>query len=615
MHHTASAAVAANSETGEAGSNLDPRAIISCSGPRQNGDKCTNAAEVIFSDQNHGNNLDNLRKSGKLSDLTILVEDKKLYAHKVILAAVIPYFAKIIHADANVRSIVHCQTVVEDIESLEACIEFAYTGRIKIKKDNVTRLLITAKRLSLEVVKGACINFMKQHSNSRNVLGYLQFAFTTKENAMIAYLESKIAHVFTIIPKNEEFFNLAYGLIRSIISRNDLNVSSEQEVYETVMKWVNHDFSSREVYLPELLRQVRLNIISVEYLLDKIASDDVIRKSEECRDIIDEAKSYHLSTFRESRFDNVSARSCDDVSGYIHVLSSQDEGQITVEVYKPSANISKCQECKISCTTTKNFAVAYFRNKIYILGEEKDGRAVSGAYNIIDGSYQELAPMKLQRRYFGVAVLNDFIYACGGSRDNLVLKSVERYCIERNSWEFVKPMNKGRQRVGIVASAGYIYAIGGCVDYETILNSVERYDPRANKWVFVEQMPEPKKSFGTAVLGGKLYVIGGASKNVNCLSVYGNKCSVYDPVTDWWDNCADFVESKGNIPAVVHEGKIWTIGGDRGLEGFVKTIEIFDPKTNSWTIGPNLPSLFGGATAVLTPIFNGFTDDDEYGEQ
>ncbi|KAJ8668028.1 hypothetical protein QAD02_009691 [Eretmocerus hayati] len=610
---------AQSSKTGEAGSNTDAKAPtraptnISCAYQRYQNDKDGNTDEVFFSDAGHGNCFDNLRKSGQLSDFTVIVEDKKLYVHKVILAAVIPYYAKIFCTNGSDKSNVHCQTACSDIESLEACIEFAYSGRIRINRNNVTRLLMTAKDLSLAVVKDACINFIEQHSNSRNVLGYLQFAFTNKENSMIEYLENKIAHLFTTIPKNKEFFDLAYGLLRSIISRDDLNVSSEQEVYETVMKWVNHDFSSRETYLAELLRKVRLNVISVEYLLDKVASDDRIRKSEECRDIIDEAKSYHLSTFRKNRFDYVLARSCDNVSGYIHVLSTQNEGQITVEVYNPSANTWKCQEYKIPCATRKNFAVVHFRKKIYFLGGEKDDRAVSivGAYNIIDGSYQELTSMKQQRRYFGVAVLNDFIYACGGSSDKLVLKSVERYCIESNSWEFVKPMNKGRQRAGIVASAGYIYAIGGCIDSETVLNSVERYDPRANKWVFVEQMPVPKKSFGTAALGGKLFVIGGASKNVNCLNVYGNKCLVYDPETDWWESCADLAESKGNIPVIIHEGRIWTIGGDRGIEGYVKTIEIFDPKTNSWSIGPSLPFLFGGATAILTPICNEFADDDD----
>ena len=55
------------------------------------------------------------------------------------------------------------------------------------------------------------------------------------------------------------------------------------------MKWISHDKDNRARYLTQLLKKVRLALLSPHTLADKVLKNDLIRKNMDCRDLIDEA--------------------------------------------------------------------------------------------------------------------------------------------------------------------------------------------------------------------------------------------------------------------------------------------------------------------------------------
>lgn len=55
------------------------------------------------------------------------------------------------------------------------------------------------------------------------------------------------------------------------------------------MKWISHDKDNRAQYLTQLLKKVRLALLSPHTLADKVLKNDLIRKNMDCRDLIDEA--------------------------------------------------------------------------------------------------------------------------------------------------------------------------------------------------------------------------------------------------------------------------------------------------------------------------------------
>lgn len=69
--------------------------------------------------------------------------------------------------------------------------------------------------------------------------------------------------------KNQEFYQLSAEQLSSLLKSDDLNVPSEQEVFNALMDWVQHDFSGREKHIPDLLALIRLPLLSpaVSYLM------------------------------------------------------------------------------------------------------------------------------------------------------------------------------------------------------------------------------------------------------------------------------------------------------------------------------------------------------------
>lgn len=65
----------------------------------------------------------------------------------------------------------------------------------------------------------------------------------------------------TKVYKNPEFLQLDVEQLGKLLSRDDLNVPSEQDVFHALMSWVQHDLTNREKYIVELLPLIRLPLL------------------------------------------------------------------------------------------------------------------------------------------------------------------------------------------------------------------------------------------------------------------------------------------------------------------------------------------------------------------
>jgi len=92
--------------------------------------------------------------------------------------------------------------------------------------------------------------------------------------------------------------------------------------------------------------------------------------------------------------------------------------------------------------------------------------------------------MQNVRCEFPAVLLDGFIYAVGGQDEKSVNKTVERYNVETNTWEFVAELKEGRHWHAACAYKGKLYAISNW----SKSTSVEQYDPIANEWSHAERM-------------------------------------------------------------------------------------------------------------------------------
>ena len=208
-------------------------------------------------------------------------------------------------------------------------------------------------------------------------------------------------------------------------------MQSEEQVFESVMKWVKYDIGNREKHLAEVLKHVRLPLLERSYLVSRVGMEPLVRQSEDCRDLVDEAKNYLL--LPEQR--------------------AQLEGPRT----RPRQPM-RCNEV------------------LFAVGGWCSGDAISTVerYSVHTDEWKVVATMSKRRCGVGVAVLADFIYAIGGHDGSSYLNSVERYDVKTNQWSSnVAPTSTCRTSVGVGVLNGCIYTVGG-QDGISCLSIVER---------------------------------------------------------------------------------------------------------------------------------------------
>ncbi|KAK3577962.1 hypothetical protein CHS0354_020801 [Potamilus streckersoni] len=410
--------------------------------------------------------FEDIRRQGKLCDVTLKVGDRKFRAHRIILAATIPYFQAMFTHDMveSKQDEISMQGI--DPNALESLVNFAYNGRVEIDPSNVQSLLVAASFLQLQSVKDACCDFLKKRLHPYNVLGARRFADQYMCGSVVEAANKYLQKHYQEVAKSEEFLSLTKTEVQEIISHDELNVSSEEQVFESVLSWIKRDLQNRQEALPELMVKVRLPLLTPQYLSDRVATEDLIKNSLVCRDLLDEAKDYHLMPERRGLLQTfkVRPRCCTDVPGIIYAvggLTSTGDSLSTVESFDPFV----------------------------------------GRWTIAEA-------MSTMRSRVGVAVLNGKLYAIGGYDGMERLSTVEVFEQDSRRWRKVTSMNCKRSALGAVGLNKKLYVLGG-YDGVASLRSVEVYDPETNVWTILSSMLKHRSAAGVTVLDGEIFACGG----------------------------------------------------------------------------------------------------------
>ncbi|CAO2637417.1 Kelch-like protein 20, partial [Lemmus lemmus] len=421
-----------------------------------------------------------LRKHRELCDVVLVVGAKKIYAHRVILSACSPYFRAMFTGElAESRQ---TEVVIRDIDerAMELLIDFAYTSQITVEEGNVQTLLPAACLLQLAEIQEACCEFLKRQLDPSNCLGIRAFADTHSCRELLRIADKFTQHNFQEVMESEEFMLLPANQLIDIISSDELNVRSEEQVFNAVMAWVKYSIQERRPQLPQVLQHVRLPLLSPKFLVGTVGSDPLIKSDEECRDLVDEAKNYLLLPQERPLMQGPRTRPRKPIVGGW----CSGDAISSVERYDPQTN-----------------------------------------------EWRMVASMSKRRCGVGVSVLDDLLYAVGGHDGSSYLNSVERYDPKENKWTRVASMSTRRLGVAVAVLGGFLYAVGGS-DGTSPLNTVERYNPQENRWHTIAPMGTRRKHLGCAVYQDMIYAVGGRDDTTELSSAerYNHRTNQWSPV-------------------------------------------------------------------------------------
>ena len=132
------------------------------------------------------------------------------------------------------------------------------------------------------------------------------------------------------------------------------------------------------------------------------------------------------------------------------------------------------------------------------------------------------------------------------------------------------------------------------------------------QWTQKADMPTVRSDFSTCVVDGKIFVIGGSLRLK--MDEYGEQSistvEMYDPKTDTWEGKANMPTVRSNVSVSVVDGRIYAIGGSKlkkyqvprgfGIESEeLPTVEMYDPATDTWTQKTDMPTPRKTKTCVV----------------
>lgn len=165
-----------------------------------------------------------------------------------------------------------------------------------------------------------------------------------------------------------------------------------------------------------------------------------------------------------------------------------------------------------------------------------------------------------------------------------------------------------RREAASVSLNGKIYVLGGAYYdaryHHTALKTLEVYDPVTNTWSrpVTTGTFTARENLAATVYDGKIYAIGGSYTDTNNFVHELKTVEVFDPATNSWStpNIAVPCAPRLNACASAIDGRIYLVGGETS-RSLNETVEVLDPVSNTWSILPTTG--FAGGRRVSTTTY------------
>ena len=237
---------------------------------------------------------------------------------------------------------------------------------------------------------------------------------------------------------------------------------------------------------------------------------------------------------------------------------------------------------------------------------------------------------------FGAAVACNHLYVYGGHTGaahsySKTEQSNRMWCLDlangsqSQQWTAM-PAGPSLQGLALVSHDNRVIRIGGFTAVNESgknhdlwsQDSVSAYDPVKKTWTDLPSMPGGRSSLDAAVLGDTVFVFGGwkMAGDSDSATWYQSAWSLNlaDPNAVWQTTAAPPFKRRA-VSVAAFAGKLFVIGGMQETGGPTTRVDIYDPESDSWCLGPPIPgsgmsgfgsSSFATGGALYVTTLDGF---------
>lgn len=207
---------------------------------------------------------------------------------------------------------------------------------------------------------------------------------------------------------------------------------------------------------------------------------------------------------------------------------------------------------------------------------------------------------------FGACVNDGWVYVYGGHSGTAhqytiatTLFDFQRCRVDgTGTWESL-PGPVRAQGASLIAHSDSLYLIGGMSAMNESAEGGEklmslkyaaRFDPKTQTWEALPDMPAPRSSHDAIILNDSLYVLGGWTLSGTRRGEWPGDAYVLNlqQPQDGWTTIPQPFKRRA-VAVAVHAGKIFVMGGMDTKSQTSLEVDIYDPESNTWTSGPQLP--------------------------
>jgi plastocyanin/N-acetylneuraminic acid mutarotase len=185
-----------------------------------------------------------------------------------------------------------------------------------------------------------------------------------------------------------------------------------------------------------------------------------------------------------------------------------------------------------------------------------------------------------------------YIYCVGGSAggQTTAINRVFRYNPVTDSISAVNAPWPG-DNDGITLPGGFatinnkLYTIGGFQINTAMTNQIWEFTPTANTWVQKVSLPVQRGYVPATTIGNLIYTAGGSLWDGTTLQDTMDSF-VFDPVANTINPITNIPRATGETRALNFNGQMWVMGGGRTSPNPSNEVDVYDPGTNTWSLGP-----------------------------
>uniref|UniRef100_A0A8C5G2N5 Kelch like family member 10 n=1 Tax=Gouania willdenowi TaxID=441366 RepID=A0A8C5G2N5_GOUWI len=435
---------------------------------------------------------------------------------------------------------------------------------------------------NVKSLEQTCFEVLRDNICPENCIGLWQFTKVWNIPILIQLKYEAfyfICENFEEVSLCEEFLKLTKEELADILGQDDLTVTQESTVYQSVLRWINHMPEERQGAISTLLPKVRLGLMDKSYIKDNVLNNDVVKTNPESHLLVTDTlkvMSQPSLLCSESGINNTLF--CHRLPNAVLLMFRLNSNTIEAFDYSTNSWITVHNHLiqEDIMTHLCFYNTVFLGRCFYIVGGGLSWTDPSNRvwrFNLVTHTWQEMSPMQESRNSLSVTVLKRCIYTMGGFRNLTSLRTAERYQPNINQWMFIASMNERRSYASCTTLNNKIYICGG--QSYRILNTAEYYNPDTNQWTLITPMGTPRSGLGVVAYMGHICAVGGS---------YGfrplRSAEAYDPETNTWYDVPEMVHTHSYFGIAVMNRRIYVVS----CRTENKFVECYDETTNTWSV-------------------------------